>query len=129
MQRILVIDDDDGIRAIVQLFLERKGYEVVCAADGEEGIRIFERASPQLIITDIIMPNKEGIGTIMQIRSRDSMIPIIAISGGARTDNIDFLQMARKLGANESLAKPFTPQELVAAVRRLLPAEDRAIEP
>ena len=75
------------------------------------------------------MPNKEGIETIVQIRSRDPMIPIIAISGGARIDNIDFLQMARKLGASESLAKPFTPQELVAAVRRLLPVGDGSPEP
>jgi len=110
-------------------FLSEKEYEVVCAADGEEGFRIFERASPQLIITDLIMPNKEGIETIVEIRSRDPTIPIIAISGGARNDNIHFLQMARKLGANESLAKPFAWDQLIAAVRRLLPIEDGVAEP
>jgi DNA-binding response OmpR family regulator len=86
---------------------------------------MFERASPQLVITDIIMPNKEGIETIMAIRSRGSKTPIIAISGGGRIGNADFLQMASRLGANEILAKPFNPQELVAAARRLLSEAQR----
>jgi DNA-binding response OmpR family regulator len=124
MQRILIIDDDHAIRASLQLVLEREGYEVVCAVDGGAGIRMFERASPQMVITDLIMPNKEGIETIMELRSRDATMPILAISGGARIHNTDFLQIARRLGANESLAKPFTSKELVAAVRRLLPPED-----
>jgi DNA-binding NtrC family response regulator len=70
-----------------------------------------------------------GIETIMEIRSRDPVIPIIAISGGGRIHNSDFLEMARMLGANDSLTKPFTPQELVAVVRRLRPVEDGAPEP
>jgi DNA-binding response OmpR family regulator len=120
MQLILVIDDDRAVRFTTQMILEDEGYEVICAVDGEQGLRAFERASPQLVITDIIMPNKEGIETIMQIRSRDSKTPILAISGGGRIGNADFLQMAQRLGANEILAKPFKPQELVAAARRLL---------
>jgi DNA-binding NtrC family response regulator len=124
MQRILVIDDDRAVRITVEAMLKREGYEVVCAVDGAEGIGTFERASPHLIVTDIIMPTKEGLETIVEIRSRDPMIPIIAISGGGRLHNADFLQMARKLGANEILAKPFTSQQLVGAIRRLLPVED-----
>jgi DNA-binding response OmpR family regulator len=123
MQRILVIDDDRAVRLTTQFILEDDGYEVICAVDGEEGLRMFESASPQLVITDIIMPNKEGRETIMQIRSRDPSMPIIAVSGSDRIGNADVLQMALRLGANEILAKPFKPQELVAAVRRLLPVE------
>ena len=104
------------------MILEDEGYEVICAVDGEEGLRMFESASPQLVITDIIMPNKEGRETIMQIRSRDPSMPIIAVSGSDRIGNADVLQMARQLGANEILAKPFKPRELTAAVRRLLSA-------
>ena len=121
MRRILVIDDDNAVRLTAQMILEDAGYEVICAVDGEQGLRVFERASPHLVITDIIMPNKEGIETIMQIRSSDSKTPILAISGGGRIGNADFLKMAQQLGANEILAKPFKPQELTAAVRRLLP--------
>jgi DNA-binding response OmpR family regulator len=122
MQLILVIDDDQAVRLTTQMILESEGYEVICAVDGEQGLRVFERASPHLVITDIIMPNKEGIETIMQIRSRDSKTPILAISGGGRIGNADFLRMAQQLGANEILAKPFKPQELTATVRRLLSA-------
>jgi DNA-binding response OmpR family regulator len=120
MKLILVIDDDLAVRLTAQMLLEDEGYKVICAVDGEEGLRMFERASPQLVITDIIMPNKEGIETIMEIRSRCSKTPIIAISGGGRIGNADFLQMAQRIGANEILAKPFQPAELAAAVRRLL---------
>jgi len=124
MQRILVIDDDRAVRLTTQVILEDAGYEVICAVDGEEGLRMFDGAAPQLVITDIIMPNKEGLETIMQIRSRDSSTPIIAISGGGRIHNGDFLDMAHRLGANEILAKPFNPQELAAVVRRLLSARE-----
>jgi len=123
MKLILVIDDHRAVRRIAQMILEDEGHKVICAVDGEQGLRMFERASPQLVITDIIMPNKEGIETIMAIRSRGSKTPIIAISGGWRIGNADFLQMARQLAANEILAKPFKPQELAATVHRLLPVE------
>jgi DNA-binding response OmpR family regulator len=121
MARILVIDDDHAVRLTIQVFLERGGHEVICAADGEQGLRAFASEAPQLIITDIIMPNKEGIETIMQIRERDATVPIIAMSGGGRVGNADFLKMAARLGANEVLAKPFERQDLTAAVGRLLP--------
>jgi DNA-binding response OmpR family regulator len=123
MQLILVIDDDHAVRLTTQMILESEGYEVICAVDGGQGLRVFEQTSPHLVITDLIMPNKEGLETIMEIRSRGSKTPILAISGGARFGSADFLKMAQQLGASEILAKPFLPRELIAAVRRLLPAE------
>lgn len=121
MARILIIDDDHAVRLTVQVILEREGHEVVCASDGNQGLGAFASVSPQLVITDIIMPNKEGLETIMQIRARDATTPIIAMSGGGRVGNADFLKMAAKVGANEILAKPFERHDLTAAVRRLLP--------
>jgi DNA-binding response OmpR family regulator len=120
MARILVIDDDHAIRLTLQVILVRDGHEVICASDGEEGIRAVASGAPQLIITDIIMPNKEGLEMIIQIRAHDTKTPILAMSGGGRIGNADFLKMALKVGANEILRKPFERQELNAAVRRLL---------
>jgi DNA-binding response OmpR family regulator len=128
MKRILVIDDDHAVRLTTQIILEDEGFEVICAVDGEEGARMFDRAAPKLVITDVSMPNKEGIETTMQIRSRDSSTPIIAISGGGRLHNDDVLKMAHRLGANEILAKPFDPRELAAIVRRLLFAQGSAAQ-
>jgi DNA-binding response OmpR family regulator len=122
MARILVIDDDHAVRLTIQVILERDGHEVTCAADGEQGLRAFASASPQLVITDIIMPNKEGLETIIQIRARNATTPILAMSGGGRVGNTDFLKMATQLGANEVLPKPFERQDLTAAVHRLLSA-------
>jgi len=120
MARILIIDDDRAVQLSVQFTLEREGHQVVCASDGNEGLRAFTSQTPDLVVTDLIMPNKEGIETIMQIRERDAKTPILAISGGGRLSNVDFLKMAAKVGANAILAKPFERQELIAAVRRLL---------
>jgi len=120
MSRILVIDDDQAVRFTIQAILQREGHEVLCVGDGDLGLRALERITPHLIITDIIMPNKEGLATIMEIRARDAVTPIIAMSGGGRTGNMDFLKMAEAIGANEVLPKPFQRDDLTAAVRRLL---------
>jgi DNA-binding response OmpR family regulator len=120
MACILIIDDDPAVQLSIQLSLEREGHRVVCASDGEQGLRAFASKAPDLVVTDLIMPNKEGIETIMQIRASDGKTPILAISGGGRLSNADFLKMAAKVGANAILPKPFEAQDLVAAVRRLL---------
>jgi len=129
MARILVIDDERGVRLTIQVILEREGYEVICAADGDQGLRAFASTSPQLVITDIIMPDKEGLETIMEIRARDAATPIIAMSGGGRVGNADFLQMAARLGADEVLPKPFEREDLIGAVRRLLSPEYSGRQP
>ncbi len=122
MARILVIDDDHAVRLTLQLILERAGHEVICAADGDLGLRAVASAVPQLIITDIIMPNKQGVEMIMAIRADDATTPIIAMSGGGRVGNDDLLEMALRVGADEVLAKPFEREEMVAATHRLLSA-------
>lgn len=125
MARILIIDDEDELRSMLRRMLEQAGHEVTEAVNGAEGIELYERDRPDLIITDIIMPEKEGVETIIALRRADPNLPIIAISGGGRLEATDFLTMARKLGARRTLAKPFRRDQLLEAVDECL-AKDEA---
>jgi CheY-like chemotaxis protein len=119
--RILVIDDELDIRSLVSRILRQAGYEVIEASNGNEGTRLFRENLPDLLITDIIMPEKEGIETIMELRRDFPNLKTIAISGGGKALGRDAcLQMAKGLGANRTLAKPFSRQELLEAVQDVL---------
>ncbi len=120
MARILVIDDDALVLATLNDILDGAGHEVLTARDGVEGLATFERHACDLVVTDIIMPEKEGIEIIIELRRRRPSLPIIAISGGGRLARNEVLAMAKKLGANEILAKPVPSAVLCAAVARLL---------
>src|ERR1700730_5728615 len=120
MKKVLVIDDDALVRDTIVRILERKGYTVLVAADGVRGLRIFHSEQPDLVITDIIMPEKEGLETIRGIRGSQPDAKIIAISGGARIANLDYLRIAGELGASEIMPKPFDPADLVSLVSRCL---------
>jgi DNA-binding NtrC family response regulator len=126
MAKILVIDDDDIVRTTIGRILRRSGYEVVFAADGRRGVQQFRNEGPDLIITDIIMPDQEGLETILEIRRIRPDAKIIAISGGGRLGNADFLTMAEKFGAREIIAKPFDPSQLTESVSRCLGADANA---
>lgn len=117
---ILVVDDDPLVRSSLQDFLSDAGYSVATASDGVEAAQRFKEAKPDLVVTDIIMPEKDGIETILDLRRRSPALRIIAISGGGRSRSTDFLTMAEKLGADATLAKPFDQGELIALVKRLL---------
>jgi DNA-binding response OmpR family regulator len=119
-KKILVIDDDNQFRTMLVEMLERKQFTVFAAADGEEGLNIWQNLNPDLVITDIIMPNKEGIETILELKRKNKQVKIIAISGGGRTNAQDNLRSAKLLGASLTLSKPFESDELLAAVRSLL---------
>ncbi len=123
MAKVLVIDDDPGFRRMIRMILARMRHDVVEAQDGNEGIDRFRVEQPDLVISDIVMPNKEGIQTILEIRALAPDACIIAMSGGGVSLGIGYLGAALKLGANQILSKPFRPAELVAMVERLLPAE------
>jgi CheY-like chemotaxis protein len=120
MGKILVIDDDSLVRDTIVRILERKDHQVVVASDGRRGLRMYRSERPDLVITDIIMPEVEGIETIREIRREAPHAKIIAISGGSRIGNMDFLDLAAKLGASEVLPKPFDPVDLVNLVSRCL---------
>ncbi len=119
-KKILVIDDDQQFRTMLVEMLERKNYQVISASDGEEGIIIWQSLNPDLVITDIIMPNKEGIETILEMKRLNKDVKIIAISGGGRTNAQDNLLSAKLLGASIIISKPFESNELISAVRKLI---------
>jgi DNA-binding response OmpR family regulator len=112
MARILVIDDDRDVREMLRRILEHDGHEVIEASNGEAGVRLYRERPADVVITDIIMPEKEGIETIRDLRRENPQIKIIAISGGGRIGPSDYLNAARMLGAKKTFSKPFSRQEL-----------------
>ncbi len=123
MRRILVVDDEQHVRRMLAACLSRAGYEVSVAKDGAEALKCLAQEPADLIVLDLLMPEKEGLETLMALRHNPERPPIIVISGGARALGSDFLPVARKLGANITLQKPFQNQELLDAVAELLPSE------
>ncbi len=122
MKKILVIEDNAIVRNTMMRILQAAGYDVVTANDGLEGVSLFRQEMPDLVISDIIMPQQEGIGTIRQILAESPATKIIAISGGGRIGNTDFLQIARKMGAVDALPKPFDPDDLLGRIDNCLKA-------
>jgi len=120
MPRILIIDDDDQLRASIRQMLELSEYEVNEASDGDEGIKAYQKNPYDLVITDLIMPNKEGIETILELKRDHPEVKIIAMSGGGHGGPRDYLDMADKFGVNRTLLKPFGRTELLDAVKESL---------
>ena len=120
MKRILVMDDDVTFRKMLRKILEREGYETIEAEDGKEGMRLFRAAPADLVITDILMPEQEGIETIQELKRDFAGVKIIAISGGGRLDPEEYLRAAEQFGAARTLSKPFDREELLGAIRELL---------
>jgi DNA-binding response OmpR family regulator len=121
MARILIIDDDDRFRDMLKDMIERNGYEVVSASDGKEGIDLYRKEPTDLIITDIIMPNKEGMETIFELRKDFPDVKIIAISGGGKGKAEDYLSSAGLIpNVKRSFQKPFAMDEMLQAVKELV---------
>jgi len=120
MKKLLVIDDDEQFRAFMSEALHKRAYEVLTASDGDEGLERIINDSPDLVITDIVMPGKEGVEVIMELRQREISIPIIAMSGGNLGNADSYLKMAKKLGANAVISKPFQLEDLILAIKKLL---------
>ena len=120
MARILVVDDEEVIRFTLRQILEKAGHEVLEAVNGQEALYRFDEQRVDLVITDIIMPEKEGIETIVELRRRQPDLKIIAVSGGGRTKTMDYLQIAERLGADGALPKPLKRRAIIDAVDRAL---------
>jgi len=120
MAKIFVFDDELSILLMLKKMLEKDGYEVETASNGKEGIALFEKGKPDLLITDIIMPEKEGLETIFLLRKRYPDLKIIAISGGGRIGPDEYLPVAKLLGASAVFQKPLIPKEFMQTVSRLL---------
>ena len=120
MAHILIIDDDDQFRGMLRQFIERNGHEVTEASGGKEGIRLYQENPTDLIITDLIMPGKDGIETIQELKKIFPRVKIIAISGGGRLGPEDYLHLAKMLGAKRILSKPIKLSELSKTIEELL---------
>ena len=120
MAHICLIDDDQGIRDTLTRILRRLGHEVKPAGNGREGLDLVAKNKFQIVITDIIMPEVEGIEVVRSIRQSDPDMQVIAMSGGGRVGNTDFLKMARSLGANELVYKPVTKTQFMEALNKCL---------
>lgn len=117
---ILLIDDDTDFRLMLKKLLETNRYRVFDAKNGTEGMSIMQTEEIELVVTDIIMPDMDGIETIMKIRSDYPGTPMIAISGGGRIGPADYLNAAHTLGASRVMAKPFTNEDFLEQVQEAL---------
>jgi CheY-like chemotaxis protein len=128
MAQILIIDDDELFRSMLGATLVQFGHSVLEAGNGAEGLDLFRRTKPDLIITDLVMPKMEGFEVLIYFRKHHPRAKIIVMSGGVRGQTVDFLEMATRLGASGVLAKPFSTDVLIKAIDALLPAEKVSLQ-
>ena len=121
--KILVVDDDDAILRLIQTALRRSGYQVVVARDGNEAIRCLKDEAFDLVLTDVVMPEKEGIELMTELKRTAPHQKIVAMSGGGDFGAGSYLHYARKLGASATLSKPFSIELLLSVLRDALKAE------
>lgn len=119
-KRILVVDDDPSIRSSLRKVLTGAGYDVVLAENGNEATRLWREVGADLVILDLFMPEKDGVETIVELRAQSPALPIIAMSGGGGKQAMNLLPDAKLLGATQTIAKPFSPAEILGLVDRAL---------
>ena len=116
MSRILLVEDDDPLRKILRVTLVRMGHQIMEARNGKEALQLCQAEPPDIVLTDIVMPEKEGIETIGALRCFHPNVKIIAMSGGGSGSASDYLKIAKHMGATMTLAKPFSDQALAEAI-------------
>jgi len=120
MAKILIIDDEVNMIKSIRRILEMEDYDVIEASNGADGMKVMHQNAVDLVITDIYMPEQDGIITIKEIRKHFPRVKIIAISGGDKLGSVTSLDAAEIIGAHSVFVKPLEPDELVQAVRDLL---------
>jgi YesN/AraC family two-component response regulator len=120
MAKILIIDDETAIAMMLKKMVEKAGFEAKTANNGVEGLSVFDTFNPDLLITDIVMPEKEGLELIFELRRKNPNLKIIAISGGGRFQYEGYLNSAKHLGANRVFQKPLDLKELINSITELL---------
>ena len=120
MAKILLVDDEKQLRSMLRTVLETEGHQVEEAVDGKDAIASYGSRPADLVVTDIVMPGQEGIETIMQFREKYPEVKILAMSGGGRNGWQSYLELAKKLGAARTLAKPFSIEDFLASVQAVL---------
>jgi len=124
MAKILIVEDDDEVRDVLKTLLQEEGHELFEASDGNQAIEQFRRIPADLVILDIVLPDKEGLETIIDLRRTHPNVKIMAMSGGGRTSPQDYLDMAKRLGAVEVIAKPFSIDDFLRSVNLTLKHDD-----
>ena len=120
MVRILVIDDEPSVLDVLRKILQFEGYEVITAANGEEGLALFRQFPCDLVITDMVMPVKDGLQTILDLRKEKPDIPVVAMSGGGTISKERYLVIAGYLERVITIPKPFSVESITGAVTKLL---------
>lgn len=128
MTKVLVIDDDDNLRMMLRLILESLGFAVLEACNGIEGLAVYKSSGADAVLTDLIMPGKEGLETIVELRKINPSLLIIAMTGGQQASASSNLRMAKYLGAKAVLLKPFSGDDLAKALGSLLPRPATDVE-
>jgi DNA-binding response OmpR family regulator len=119
-KRILVVDDNEDLRNTIGALLQADGFDVALAADGQAALAEHRATPADVVLTDLFMPDKDGIETIVELRRLYPQVKIVAMSGWTSTQGSDYLQVAREIGASVTLQKPFDPGELSRVLRRLV---------
>ena len=120
--KVLIVDDSLSVRVMLREILEMNGYDVLEASNGEEGMRTFKQHPIDLVITDIVMPDKEGLDVVRELKQISTHVKIIAISGGGLVSPENYLRLAKAFGAHETFIKPFHPDAILKSVQQLLEA-------
>ncbi len=126
-KRILVIDDEPTALDLLRRILEMNGYEVLSAVNGQKGVELFQQCPCDMVITDMVMPVKDGLQTILDLRTLAPKLPVIAISGGGTISKERYLAVAGYLDNVITIAKPFAIEDITGAVKKLL--QDQSSEP
>lgn len=129
MKSILVVEDDDAYRRSLEQILTKSGFAIVQAANGREALASYDPVKIDAVVLDLIMPDVEGLETLTKLRRMTPGVKVLAISGGGQIDARDYLELALKLGAKESLPKPFTAEALLAAIHRVIDASPETTRP
>ncbi|ANK80868.1 response regulator [Minwuia thermotolerans] len=122
--KILVVDDDRLIRDMFTNSLETQGHEVTVATDGDDALRLLGEMKPDVVLCDIIMPNREGIETIAEISRTEPGLPVIAITGGGKLGPAPLLEAARRAGASAALKKPFGTKVLLNTIHQVMSGKE-----
>jgi DNA-binding response OmpR family regulator len=117
---ILIVDDEAEIREMLDLMLSKAGYQVECVGNGEEAVKKFQNMCYDLLITDVVMPEKDGVAAMLELRELCPNVKIIAMSGGGVIPPETYLEVAAKLGATKTFTKPLNTRELLSAVVELI---------
>jgi DNA-binding response OmpR family regulator len=120
MSKILLVDDDDLVANLLHKILTRAKHQVFRARDGAAALQLYDSRAVDLVLTDLIMPDMDGLELIRKLRQADPALKIIAMSGGGRNTSGSYLSIAQQMGAARTLAKPFSGEELVAAIETVL---------